>query len=150
MRFDSADPVPLPRRGLLGAANFSPSENERQRRRSLAKVFVMAQPFAQPCGRGFIEAEPCLRALGGEIAASHKCIVITACVLTSSMAFIDGSALTVALPKLRAVFGADLAAVQWTLNGYVLALARDIFLSSSKNCRVISRDPDFDYHSAQE
>ncbi len=39
------------------------------------------------------------------------------------MAFIDGSALTVALPKLRAAFGADLASVQWVLNGYVLALA---------------------------
>ena len=39
------------------------------------------------------------------------------------MAFIDGSALTVALPKLRAFFGADLASVQWVLNGYVLALA---------------------------
>ena len=33
------------------------------------------------------------------------------------------SALTVALPKLRAFFGADLASVQWVLNGYVLALA---------------------------
>ena len=39
------------------------------------------------------------------------------------MAFIDGSALTVALPKLRAFFDADLASVQWVLNGYILALA---------------------------
>ena len=39
------------------------------------------------------------------------------------MAFIDGSALTVALPRLRAAIGADLASVQWVLNGYVLALA---------------------------
>jgi EmrB/QacA subfamily drug resistance transporter len=50
-------------------------------------------------------------------------MVLAACVLASSMAFIDGSALTVALPKLRAYFGADLASVQWVLNGYVLALA---------------------------
>jgi EmrB/QacA subfamily drug resistance transporter len=49
--------------------------------------------------------------------------VLAACVLASSMAFIDGSALTVALPRLRADFGADLASVQWVLNGYVLALA---------------------------
>jgi MFS family permease len=33
------------------------------------------------------------------------------------------SALTVALPRLRADFGADLASAQWVLNGYVLALA---------------------------
>jgi len=31
--------------------------------------------------------------------------------------------LTVALPKLRTGLGADLASVQWVLNGYVLALA---------------------------
>ncbi|CAN7754834.1 MFS transporter [Rhizobium sp. LjRoot258] len=39
------------------------------------------------------------------------------------MAFIDGTALPVALPRLRADFGADLASVQWVLNGYILALA---------------------------
>src|SRR3546814_16699382 len=50
-------------------------------------------------------------------------MVVAACVLASAMAFIDGSALTVALPRVRADFGADLAAVQWVLNGYVLALA---------------------------
>jgi MFS family permease len=50
-------------------------------------------------------------------------MVLTACVLASSMAFIDGTALPVALPRLRADFGADLASVQWVLNGYMLALA---------------------------
>jgi MFS family permease len=49
--------------------------------------------------------------------------VLAACVIASSMAFIDGSALTVALPRLRSDLGADLASVQWVLNGYVLALA---------------------------
>src|SRR5882757_504028 len=44
-------------------------------------------------------------------------------VLASSMAFIDGTALPVALPRLRADLGADLASVQWVLNGYMLALA---------------------------
>jgi EmrB/QacA subfamily drug resistance transporter len=50
-------------------------------------------------------------------------MVLAACIVASSMAFIDGSVLTVALPRLREDFGADLAAVQWVLNGYVLALA---------------------------
>ena len=75
----------------------------------------MSQPFAEPCGRGFIEAEPCPRALGREIAATHKRMLLTACVLASAMAFIDGSALTVALPMLRAFFDADLATVQWVM-----------------------------------
>ena len=39
------------------------------------------------------------------------------------MAFIDGSALTVALPQLTADLGAGLREVQWVLNSYVLALA---------------------------
>jgi EmrB/QacA subfamily drug resistance transporter len=84
---------------------------------------AMAQPFIEPCDRGVIDAQPCPRALGREIAPRHRRMVLAACVLASSMAFIDGSALTVALPKLRAFFGADLASVQWVLNGYVLALA---------------------------
>ncbi len=83
----------------------------------------MAQPFVEPCDRGIIVAQPCPRALGREITPQRRRIVLAACVLASSMAFIDGSALTVALPKLRTFFGADLASVQWVLNGYILALA---------------------------
>jgi EmrB/QacA subfamily drug resistance transporter len=83
----------------------------------------MAQPFAEPCARGLIESEHSPRVPGLDIAPARKRMVLAACVLASSMAFIDGSALTVALPKLRAFFGVDLAAVQWVLNGYVLALA---------------------------
>jgi EmrB/QacA subfamily drug resistance transporter len=83
----------------------------------------MAQPFVEPCSRGIIAAERCPRELGREISAQRRRMVLTACVLASSMAFIDGSALTVALPRLRAAFGADLASVQWVLNGYILALA---------------------------
>jgi EmrB/QacA subfamily drug resistance transporter len=83
----------------------------------------MAQPFVQPCDRGLIEAEPSPRVLGREMTDARKRLVLTACVLASSMAFVDGSALTVALPRLRAFFGVDLAAVQWVLSGYVLALA---------------------------
>lgn len=83
----------------------------------------MSQPYAEPCGRGLITAEPCPRELGREIAPARRRMVLAACVFASSMAFIDGSALTVALPRLKADLGADLVAVQWVVNGYVLALA---------------------------
>jgi EmrB/QacA subfamily drug resistance transporter len=83
----------------------------------------MSQPFVEPCARGVIDAEPFLHAPARESLPWRRTLVLAACVLASSMAFIDGSALTVALPKLRAAFGADLASVQWVLNGYVLALA---------------------------
>lgn len=83
----------------------------------------MAQPLLEPCSAGIIDAEPCPRELGHDIAPARRRMVLAACILASSMAFIDGTALTVALPKLRAAVGADLAAVQWVINGYVLALA---------------------------
>jgi EmrB/QacA subfamily drug resistance transporter len=83
----------------------------------------MAQPFVQPCDSNIIAAQPCPRALGREVTSQRQRMVLIACVLASSMAFIDGSALTVALPKLRASFGTDLASVQWVVNGYILALA---------------------------
>src|SRR6201991_5098701 len=83
----------------------------------------MAQPLVERCSRGFIDAEPCPRELGREAPPRRRRMVLTACVLASSMAFIDGTALPVALPRLRADFSADLASVQWVLNGYMLTLA---------------------------
>src|SRR4026209_910845 len=84
---------------------------------------IVAQPMVEPCSRGVIAAEPCPRELGREIPPARRRLVLAACVLASAMAFSDGSALTVALPKLRAALASDLASVQWVLNSYVLALA---------------------------
>lgn len=81
----------------------------------------MAQPFMEPGDSGVIDAAPSAR--GREITASRRRIVLAVCGVASAMAFIDEFGLTVALPRLRAGFGADLATVQWVLNGYVLALA---------------------------
>ena len=83
----------------------------------------MTQPIVEPCGRGIIGAQPGPRELGREFALPRRRMVLAACVLASSMAYIDGSVLVVALPKLRAHFAADLASVQWVLTGYLLALA---------------------------
>jgi len=83
----------------------------------------MAQPFVDPCARGVINAEPCPRALRRELLRSRRRIILAACVIASSMAFIDGSVLTVALPKLRTALDTDFATVQWVINSYVLALA---------------------------
>jgi EmrB/QacA subfamily drug resistance transporter len=82
----------------------------------------MAQPFVEPCTEGVLTAEP-YECAERPLSPRRRSLVLGACVLASSMAFIDGSALTVALPALREDLGADLAAVQWVLNGYVLALA---------------------------
>lgn len=82
----------------------------------------MTQSFIEQCSRGVIDAQPCPRKLGRGVWPSRR-MVLTACVLASSMAFIDGTALPIVLPRLRSDFDADLAAVQWVLNGYILALA---------------------------
>lgn len=81
------------------------------------------KPFVDPCARGVIDAEPCPREQGRDLPRTRRRIVLAACVAASSMAFIDGSVLTVALPRLRAALGTDLATVQWVMNGYMLALA---------------------------
>jgi EmrB/QacA subfamily drug resistance transporter len=83
----------------------------------------MAQPIVEPCSQGVIEAQPCPAEVGPAIAPRHRRAVLAACILASAMGFVDGSVLTVALPRLRADLGADLASVQWILNGYVLVLA---------------------------
>jgi predicted dienelactone hydrolase len=71
----------------------------------------MAQPFVDPCGRGVINAEACPREFGRELPSRQRRIILIACVIASSMAFIDGSVLTVALPRLLAALGTDLAPV---------------------------------------
>jgi EmrB/QacA subfamily drug resistance transporter len=83
----------------------------------------VAQPFVEPCAGESLKAGPRPQAPEREISSGRRTLLLAACIIASSMVFVDGSALTVALPKLRAHFGADLASVQWVLNGYVLALA---------------------------
>src|SRR5262249_2490002 len=63
------------------------------------------------------------REQGRELQRVRRRLVLASCVIASSMAFIDGSVLTVALPRLRAALGTDLATVQWVINSYVLVLA---------------------------
>ena len=49
--------------------------------------------------------------------------VLAATILGSSLAFIDGTVVNVALPALQAALGATLAQVQWVVESYALALA---------------------------
>src|SRR5205085_1024918 len=99
----------------------------------------MTQPFVDPCGRGVIEAACCPRELRRAITVTRRRVVLAACVLASSMAFIDGSVLTVALPKLRVALGADLATVQWVINSYVLALAALTLIGGHSPMRMARR-----------
>ncbi|RYY23831.1 MAG: DHA2 family efflux MFS transporter permease subunit [Sphingomonadales bacterium] len=57
------------------------------------------------------------------MAAAHPRLTLTACILASSLAFIDGSVTNVALPAIGKDLGATPAELQWTINAYMLPLA---------------------------
>lgn len=71
-----------------------------------------------PCDEGVVlagQAAPCPRAA--------ERWVLAATILGSSMAFIDGTAVNVALPALQADLGATVAEVQWVVEAYALFLS---------------------------
>ena len=57
--------------------------------------------------------------------------MLLATVLGSGMAFIDGTVVNIALPNIGVELGAGTAALQWTVNGYLLPLAAFILLGGS-------------------
>ncbi|MEO6113050.1 MAG: MFS transporter [Sphingomicrobium sp.] len=56
---------------------------------------------------------------------------LAACVLASSLSFVDGSVLSVALPAIRASYGAAAAEVQWVVNAYLLPLSALLLLGGA-------------------
>ena len=57
--------------------------------------------------------------------------VLVASILGSSMAFIDGTVVNVALPTLQRALGATAAQVQWVVESYMLALAALLLLGGA-------------------
>jgi len=76
-------------------------------------------PFAKPtCEDGLILSGPC----AGRSASGGSWIIATT-ILASSMAFIDGTVVNVALPALQSALGATISDVQWVVEAYALLLA---------------------------
>lgn len=90
-----------------------------------------ASGHLDPCSKGVIGAQPCPEELKRDYSPAQRRLALAGCILASSMAFIDSSALTVALPALRSDLGAGISAVQWVLNGYVLALAAFVLIGGA-------------------
>jgi EmrB/QacA subfamily drug resistance transporter len=76
---------------------------------------IIARP---PCDEAAILAGPCDRP-----ALTNGGWIIAATILGSSMAFIDGTVVNVALPALQSALGATIAEVQWVVEAYALLLA---------------------------
>ena len=56
---------------------------------------------------------------------------LVACVLASSLSFVEGSVLSVALPAIRASYGAGAQEVQWVVNSYLLPLSALLLLGGA-------------------
>lgn len=89
----------------------------------------MIGPHRLPC------ETPEAHAPRGDVSAESVRWVLPATILGSSMSFIDGSVVNVALPAIQAGFNASLSALQWVVNGYMLALASLILLGGSAGDR---------------
>ncbi|MDB6123684.1 MAG: drug resistance transporter, EmrB/QacA subfamily [Pedosphaera sp.] len=87
----------------------------------------MANIVRQPCDEGVIRsraaAAPCSRPSGPW--------VLAATILGSSMAFIDGTVVNVALPALQANLNATVVDVQWVVEAYALFLAALLLVGGS-------------------
>jgi EmrB/QacA subfamily drug resistance transporter len=56
---------------------------------------------------------------------------LLACILASSLSFVDGSVLSVALPAIRESYGAGAQDVQWVVNAYLLPLSALLLLGGA-------------------
>src|SRR5262245_14348778 len=79
----------------------------------------MANIFRQPCDEGVVLSSPA----AAPCAQQAEPWVLAATILGSSMAFIDGTAVNVALPALQQSFHATVLDVQWVVESYSLFLA---------------------------
>lgn len=81
----------------------------------------------------------CDRTLAGAAekttAPQHPRLVLATCILASSLAFVDGSAVNVALPAIRQSFTADAEALQWVINAYLLPLSAFLLLGGGAGDR---------------
>jgi EmrB/QacA subfamily drug resistance transporter len=87
--------------------------------------------FKQPCDEGIVLTSggprPCER-------AAHPWILATT-ILGSSLAFIDGTVVNVALPALQRGLGASITDVQWVVEAYALLFAALLLVGGSMGDR---------------
>ena len=79
-----------------------------------------------PCDEAAILAQPC-----AETTPADGAWILAATILGSSMAFIDGTVVNVALPALQANLHASMSEVQWVVESYALFLAALLLIGGS-------------------
>lgn len=95
---------------------------------------IQAKSLSMPVAAVSAPHMPCDAAVARAAAqgrAVHPNGVLLATILASSLAFIDGSVVNVALPGIGKDFGADAASMQWTINAYLLPLSALLLLGGA-------------------
>jgi EmrB/QacA subfamily drug resistance transporter len=87
-----------------------------------------------PCDAGVIRTTArCAEAR--TLSPGRKRLVLAATVLGSSLAFIDGTVVTIALPAIQADLGAGTAQMQWIINAYLLLLGALVLVGGAAGDR---------------
>jgi EmrB/QacA subfamily drug resistance transporter len=86
----------------------------------------MANIAKPPCDEAYIRSAACEHP-----GTKNGRWILAATILGSSMAFIDGTVVNVALPALQTALGATLAEVQWVVEAYALFLAALLLIGGS-------------------
>jgi EmrB/QacA subfamily drug resistance transporter len=81
-----------------------------------------------PCDAGIIRSTP---AVAAALSDKRKQLTLAATILGSSMAFIDGSVVNIALPAIQQALHAEAASTQWIVNAYLLLLAALVLIGGS-------------------
>src|SRR5262245_41549772 len=81
-----------------------------------------------PCDAGVIKATP---AFDPALSQRRKWLTLVATIVGSSMAFLDGSVVNIALPAIQQALHADAAATQWIINAYLLLLGALVLIGGS-------------------
>src|ERR1700732_1247661 len=81
-----------------------------------------------PCDAGIIRATP---AFPAALSQKRKRLTLAATILGSSMAFIDGSVVNIALPAIQQALHAGAASTQWIVNAYLLLLGALVLAGGS-------------------
>ncbi len=90
----------------------------------------MATSARPPCDEAVILAKPCA-ATDTDRATPNGSWILAATILGSSMAFIDGTVVNVALPAMQSALHASLSDVQWIVESYSLFLAALLLIGGS-------------------
>src|SRR5580765_3158841 len=88
---------------------------------------MRATSIGQPCDRGVILSSPA----AAPCSAAAAPWILAATILGSSLAFIDGSVVNLALPAFQADLKATVIDAQWVVEAYALLLAALILVGGS-------------------